>query len=83
MSSLSVIQANQIDGMIYCAVKKVRLNKVKKQGNTITIIYDTELAQNQKNLKKSQLVFQFVDGVSEDAAINDFFMNICRYSKEK
>lgn len=75
MSSLSVIQANQIDGMIYCAVKKVRLIKVKKRGNTITIIYDTELVQNQKNLKKSQLVFQFVDGVSEDAAINDYFMN--------
>ena len=46
MGTISVIQAQQIDGMIYCAVKKVKLNKVVKQDNTITIIYDTELYEN-------------------------------------
>lgn len=60
----------------------MKLNKVQKQGNTITIVYDTELAQNQKNLIKAQLVFAFVDGVSEDIATNDFFSNICKYIKE-
>ena len=64
MGAISVIQAQQIDDMIYCAVKKIKLHKVVKQGNLITITYDTELAQNQKNLKKSKLVFSFADGVS-------------------
>ena len=82
LGSLSVIQSNQIDGMVYCAVKKVMLNKVVKQGNVITIIYDTELTQNQMNMKKAQLVFAFDDGVSHDQRTNDFFMNICRYIKE-
>ena len=82
LGTLSVIQANQIEGMVYCAVKKVKLNKVQKQGDTITITYDTELVQNAMNLKKAQLVFAFVDGVSDDQRTNDFFMNICRYIKE-
>ncbi len=83
MGPISVIQAQQIEGMIYCAVKKVKLNNVQKQGNTITIIYDTELAQNQNNIKKSKLVFSFIDGVSNDTATNDLFTNICRYIKEQ
>lgn len=82
MGSLSVIQSHQIDGMIYCAVKKVRLNRVVKQGNVITMTYDTELAENAKNLKKAQMEFIFVDGVSKDVSTNDLFTNICRYIKE-
>ncbi len=82
MGTLSVMQANQIDGMIFCRVKKVKLHNVQKRGNIIKVIYDTELAENTKNLKKSQLVFHFVDGVSEDSAVNDFFSQICRYMKE-
>jgi len=46
MGTLSIMQAQQIDGMLYCAVKKVMLDKVVKQGNAITITYDTELAEN-------------------------------------
>lgn len=82
MGTISVIQAQQIEGMIYCAVKKVKVNKVQKQGNTITIVYDTDLAENAKNLKKSKIEFTFVDGVSEDVATNDIFSNVCRYIKE-
>lgn len=82
LGTLSVIQAHQIDGMIYCAVKKIKLNNVQKQGNTITIVYDTDLAENAKKLKKSKLTFTFVDGVSEDVATNDIFSNVCRYIKE-
>ena len=40
--------AQQIEGMIYCAIKKVKSNKVQKQGDTITVIYDTDLAENAK-----------------------------------
>lgn len=82
MGTLSVMQANQIDGMIFCRVKKVNLHNVQKRGNKITVTYDTELAENVKNLKTSQLVFHFVDGVSEDSAVNEFFSQISRCMKE-
>lgn len=83
MGSLSVIQVNPIDAMIYCAVKKVKLNKVQKQGNTITIVYNTKLAENAKKIKKSKLTFSFIDGVSNDTEANDLFTNVCRYIKNK
>jgi len=54
MGSISVIQTQQIEGMIYCAVKKIKLHKVVKHGNVITITYDTYLSQNTKNIKKSK-----------------------------
>lgn len=82
MGSISVIQTQQIDGMIYCTVKKVKLNEVAKHGNQITITYDTELARNQKNLKNSKIVFIFVDGVSDDMATNDIFTNVCKYVRD-
>jgi len=82
MGSISVIQAQQIDGMVYCAVKKVKLHTVEKLGNLITITYDTELDKNPKKLKKAQLVFSFVDGVSDDMAANDIFTNVCRYIRK-
>lgn len=42
----------------------------------------TSLEPNKLNLKKSQIVFNFVDGVSADTRTNDFFTSICRYIKE-
>lgn len=82
LGTLSVIQAQQVDGMIYCRVKKIKLHDVAKQGDKITITYDTELDKNQKNLKKAQSVFKFVDGLSDDMATNDIFTNVCRYIRE-
>ena len=82
LGSLSVIQSRSIDGLPYCTVTNVKFAKASKQGNVITMYFNTNLAENVKKIKKSQLVFQFVDGVSEDVATNDYFLNICRYIKE-
>lgn len=59
----------------------LKLDKVIKQGDEITITFITTLDNNNLNLKGSKLVFIFVNGVSEDVASNDFFINICRYIK--
>lgn len=76
---LSVIQTHQIEGLSYGRVKGLKLDKVTKQGNELTINFFTTLDNNNLNLKKSKLQFRFIDGVSEDIATNDFFINICRY----
>lgn len=77
LGSLSVIQSSS-----YCSVTNVKFAKATKQGNVITLYFNTKLAKNVKKIKKSQIIFQFVDGVSDDVATNDFFTNICRYIKE-
>lgn len=82
LGSLSVIQSRSIDGLGYCTVTNVKFAKAVKQGNVITLFFNTNLAENSKKIKKSQIVFQFVDGFSDDVATNDYFMKICRYINE-
>ncbi len=82
LSRLSLMQKSQLEDMPYCTVKQMKLKKVEKQGNVITITYETVLEPNAMNIKKAQLVFRFVDGVSESNFVNDFFCGICRYIKE-
>ena len=82
LSRLAVIQARQIDGLSYCKIKKLQLKEVTKQGNEITIVLNTTLDSNAKNIKNALLTFKFVDGVSDDNATNDYFSSICRYIKE-
>ena len=79
---LSVIQSSQVEGLHYGRIKSMKLENATKQGSELTIRFNTDLEPNRLNLKKSQLVFHFVDGVSEDTATNDFFCMLCRYIKE-
>ncbi len=80
--SLSVMQSNQIEGLNYGRIKSMKLEKVTKSGNDIIIRFITTLEPNNLNLKKSHLIFHFVDGISEDMATNDFFCVLCRYIRE-
>ena len=80
--SLNVIQASQIKELNYVTIKKFKLEKVIKEGNVITVLYKTTLGSNVKNIRTATLSFAFVDGVSDDRAINDFFCSMCRYIKD-
>ena len=82
LSALSAIQTNQIEGMSYGKIKKLKLSSVVKKGNEIRIDYVTTMEPNNKNVKTANLSFIFIDGVSEDNTTNDFFSNISRYIKE-
>ena len=81
LSVLSSIQAEQIDGLDYCTIEKLGLVNVTKSGNTITIHFKTTLAKNPLELKKSDLIMTFIDGVSENKKVNSLFSNICNYMK--
>ena len=82
LGALNVIQAKQVEGLNYGSIKTMKLGDVTKTGNELTIRFNTTLEPNNLNIKKSQLVFHFVDGVSEDVATNDFFCTLCKYIKE-
>lgn len=81
LSILSMIQADQIEGLDYCTIEKLGLVNVTKSGNTITIRFKTTLAKNPLDLKKSDLIFTFTDGVSGNKQVNSLFSNICNYMK--
>ena len=82
LDRLARIQARQIDGLSYCKIKKFQLKEVTKHGNEITVVLNTTLDSNAKNIKNTLLTFKFVNGVSDDNATNDYFSGICRYIKE-
>ncbi len=82
LSALSLIQSSQVEGLNYGRIESMKLENVTKHGDELTIRFNTDLEPNRLNLKKSQLVFHFVDGVSDDPATNDFFCMLCRYIKE-
>ena len=82
LSILSRIQGDQIEGLDYCTIEEMKLKEVSKSGNTITILFNTKLGRNPLNIKKSNLVFTFVDGVSVRKLVNSLFMSISRYIKE-
>ena len=82
LGALSFIQSNQVEDLNYGLVKSMKLGNVSKKGNEITVVFKTKLEPNGLNLKRSQISFGFVDGVSKDTATNDFFTDICRYIKE-
>ena len=81
LSILSKIQADQIEGLDYCTIEKLGLVNVTKTGNIITIRLKTTLAKNPLDIKKSDLIFTFADGVSENKRVNSLFVNICNYIK--
>ena len=81
-SYLSTIQCQQIEGLDYCTIKHMKLDKVSKTGNTITIRFKTTLNKNPLNIKKSDLTISFVDGVSPNKQVNSLISNICNYMKK-
>lgn len=81
LSLLSMIQFDQIEGLNYCRIEKMGIESVSKTGDTITIRFKTTLAKNPLDLKKSDLILSFVDGVSGNKRVNSLFSNICNYIK--
>ena len=63
----------------YIELKKLKLQKVSKKGNEITIIYNASLQVPAGLPSQTDLMFHFLDGVSESKPVNDMFSYISRY----
>ena len=64
---------------IHIELKKLKLQKVSKTGNEITIIYNAVLLSPVELPSQADLTFHFMDGVSESKAVNEMFSYISRY----
>lgn len=60
-------------------VKKIKLQKVSKAGNEILIVYKVWLNSNPSNIKQTEAVFHFTDGVSDSKTVNELFSYMSRY----
>lgn len=59
----------------YFQIKKMKFVNAVKKGNDITILMRTDLQKNIANVKQSDIVLHFVDGLSE----NEMFSYISYY----
>ena len=78
MSSIISEQNESFKG-IYFEMKKLKLMRVSKIGNEITIIYIVTLDAKGKQPAHTKVTFHFLDGVSESKTVNEMFSYICRY----
>lgn len=63
----------------YIELKRLKLQKVSKKGNEITIIYNASLQAPAGLPSQVDLLFHFLDGVSESKPVNEMFSYISRY----
>ena len=82
LNMLSQLQGKQIGNLNYARIQELKLDSVFKKGNEITVLFKTSLGPNSRNLKKANLSFSFVDGLSDSRDINVFFISISRYIKK-
>ena len=78
MSSIISEQNESMKGT-YMELKKLKLVRVSKTGNEITILYQVTLDAKGNQPSQAEMTFHFTDGVSESKKVNDLFSYICRY----
>lgn len=78
-NTLSCIVEEQIKDLNHPVIKKLKLKNVKKVDNEITISFDAILWPNNLNIKRTDIILVFVDGVSESRNVNDLFSYMARY----
>ena len=63
----------------YFDIKKMKLLSVSKKDNEIIIVYKVWPENNPANVKQAEVMFDFVDGVSESQTTNELFATMSRY----
>lgn len=78
---LSQIASEQNEALdnVYFQLKKIKLINAAKKGNIITILLHADLQKNAANIKQTDIMFQFVDGISESDKVNELFSYISHY----
>lgn len=64
-------------------IKRLKLMRVSKHGDVLTIKYNAQLGKNGANIKKVEFDCVFVDGVSEDNTVNELFSKASHYVQAK
>lgn len=64
-------------------MKKLRFLSAAKSGNEITLYFTASLEKNVAKVKQAELIFRFMNGVSDNQATNEFFSMMSRYVQRR
>lgn len=78
---LGLIASEQNEAMenVYFQLKKLKFVNAVKKGNELTIILQADLQKNPVNVKQTDVILHFTDGVSESDKVNEMFSYISHY----
>ena len=80
---LSKLVCEQNDGLNYVTIENLKIQKISKTGNVITIMSNAKLSKNPLGLKNTEICMAFTKGVSDNKAVNSLFSNLAKYIKEE
>lgn len=80
---LSKLVCEQNDGLNYVTIENLKIQKISKTGNLITIMSNAKLSKNPLKLKNTEICMAFTKGVSDNKTVNSLFSNLARYIKEE
>ncbi len=60
-------------------IKKIEFVNAQKKENEIILKFSVKLDKNEAKIKRTNIVFTFVDGVSESITTNDLFTDLSKY----
>ena len=72
-------EQNEVLENVYFQLKKMKLVTAVKKGNEISILMRANLQKNAVNIKQTDIMLHFVDGVSESDKVNEMFNYISHY----
>ena len=63
----------------YFSIKKVKLQSAIKKGDDIVVVYKIWPEHNDANVTQTDVVFHFLNGVSESKNVNELFSTMSHY----
>ena len=81
VSQLKDIASDQNKALqyVYLEIKKLSFVYAVKKGDELAIMMKLQLHKNSSGSKQTNLLFYFIDGVSEDNKTNELFLQISRF----
>ncbi len=65
------------------SIKKLEFMSAYKRENEIALKFSVKLEKNEAKIKRTNVVFTFVEGVSDNMVINDLFSELSKYVQVK
>ena len=64
---------------VYLQIKKLSFEYAIKRGDELAVMMKLQLHKNSSGVKQTNLLFYFINGVSEDHKTNELFLQMSRY----
>ena len=83
VSQLKDIASDQNKALqyVYLQIKRLSFVYAIKRGDELAIMMKLQLHKNTSGVKQTNLLFYFIDGVSEDKKTNELFLQLSHYSQ--